>query len=245
MNLERVRIVLVRPEEAGNVGAVARVMKNFGMTRLVLVAPRLGRPHEAAKWAHGALDVLDGAEIVDDLTEAVASCGEAYATTRRRGRLRGPIAPIRAAAREARESQAEIAWVFGPESRGLSTREIGLCTKTVSIPTSPRHPSLNLAQAVAIACYEIASVDATPSRERGTAPLGEREAMFGHVESALLEIGYLLPHTARSRMLALRRILDRARLSSTDVRILRGLARQIAWAGSRTTSKKRKTRSGG
>ena len=233
--LDRVRIVLVRPEEAGNVGAAARVLKNFGLSDLVLVAPRLTRPEEAVKWARGAEDVLEGAQIVDDLETAIASCAVAWAVTRRGGRLRRRFASLReAATRTAALAVAQpVAWVFGPESRGLSTAETERCSARVTIPTSPRQPSLNLAQAVALCSYEIA-LDAreTPApAARRLATTGEREALYHHLEAALLQVGFLHPQTRRARMATLQAILERADLSPHDVRFLRGIARQVEWAG--------------
>lgn len=229
------RIVLVRPEHAGNVGAVARVMRNFGLSDLVLVAPRLDRPEEAFRWARGAEDLVESATIREGLGPAVADCAFAWATTRRRGRLRGrPLLPREAARQtELRERGGErIAWVFGPESRGLSTADISLCSARVTIPTRPEQPSLNLAQAVAVCCYECAlarSDTAEPAPAR-TAPQGERDALYGQLEASLLAIGFLHPKTARARMAVLRDLLERSAPTPREVAMLRGLARQVSWA---------------
>ena len=121
MSLNQIRIVLVRPEEAGNVGAAARVLKNFGLKHLVLVQPHLARPKEAYKWAHGSEDVLEGADMVESLEDALAPCVRAWATTRRRGKHRGGFLTPREAAEgmiELGDSGQNVAWVFGPESSG-------------------------------------------------------------------------------------------------------------------------------
>jgi tRNA/rRNA methyltransferase len=246
MNPDLIRLVLVRPEEAGNIGAAARVLKNFGLSRLVLVAPSTPRPEDAMKWAHGAEDVLEGADHCADLSEALQGCTSAYALTRRRGRLRGQFLGPRDAAREsaarARAGQP-VAWVFGPESRGLTTAEASLCSARVTIPTSPRQPSLNLAQAVAVCAYEIGSavLAEAPAAPRREAAWEEREALYRHLESALLAIRFLHPHTARSRMAALRAVLERAGLTSREARLVRGMARQMEWAaGAKTESTKKR-----
>jgi tRNA/rRNA methyltransferase len=242
IHLDSVRFVLVRPEEAGNVGAAARVLKNFGLGHLVLVAPRLARRAEAVKWARGAEDVLEGADLVDDLPQALEPCVRAFATTRRRGRLRGSFLGARDAAGEtaalARSAQP-VAWVFGPESRGLTTGEVALCSTRVTIPTAPTQPSLNLAQAVAICAYEtwLAAREDGPAAPRREAPLTDREALYRHLEEALLAVDFLQPHTAAARMAVLRRILERATPTPSEVRFLRGLARQVGWAGERTGRK--------
>jgi len=239
MNTNSIRVVLVRTEEAGNVGAAARVLKNFGLRHLVLVAPRSARPSEAMKWAHGAEDVLEGAEIVDTLPEALAGCARAWAATRRRGKQRtGGDTPRSVAERMVAlaGSGEETAWVFGPESTGLRTEEVAQCSDRVTIPTAPAQPSLNLAQAVAVCAYEthLAGRPLGEARAPRPAPIEDRAALYEHLETALLSIGFLLPHTASSRMLRLKAVLERAGLTAREVRLLRGLARQIGWAGSRT-----------
>jgi len=242
IQLDSVRFVLVRPEEAGNVGAAARVLKNFGLGHLVLVAPRLARRAEAVKWARGAEDVLEGADLVDDLAAALTSCVRAFATTRRRGRLRGSFMGARDAAAETAglaRSARPVAWVFGPESRGLTTGEVALCSTRVTIPTAPAQPSLNLAQAVAVCAYEtwLAAREDPPATPRREAPLTDREALYRHLREALLSVGFLQTHTAASRMAVLRRLLERAAPSPAEVRFLRGLARQVEWAGERAGKK--------
>ena len=236
MSFESLRVILVRPEEAGNVGAAARVLKNFGLRHLVLVDPRMARPEEAYKWAHGAEEVVEGADVMTGLAEALAPCARAWAATRRRGKHRGPADLPRRAAREIHalaSSGQTTAWVFGPESHGLTTEELAQCSDRVSIPTAPRQPSLNLAQAVAVCGYEtfLAGMDPTPPAKPREALLEERAALYRHLEEALATVGFLFPHTAQSRMAAIRRIVERARPSSREVRLLRGLARQVKWAG--------------
>jgi tRNA/rRNA methyltransferase len=230
------RVILVRPEEAGNVGASARVLKNFGLSHLVLVDPRMARPEEAYKWAHGAEEIVEGADVASDLAQALAPCTRAWAATRRRGRHRGPARPPRHAAGDiealAASGQA-AAWVFGPESHGLTTTELAQCSDRVSIPTAPGQPSLNLAQAVAVCCYEtfLAGMDPAPPAEPQESLLEERSALYRHLEEALVTVGFVSPPTAESRMSAIRRIVERARPSSREVRLLRGLARRVLWAG--------------
>lgn len=243
MSLNQIRIVLVRPEEAGNVGAAARVLKNFGLRHLVLVQPRLARPEEAHKWAHGSEDVLEGADVVDTLEEALASCVCAWATTRRRGKHRGGFRTPREVVEgmvELGDSGQGVAWVFGPESSGLSSGELSLCSERVQIPTSPAQPSLNLAQAVAICCYESFLAGRDPGRSKASrlATVEERTGLYEHLESALREVGFLLPHTARTRMSALRQFIERARPSPSEIRLLRGMARRIQRAGKEAGRKK-------
>jgi tRNA/rRNA methyltransferase len=215
MGLERIRIVLVRPEEAGNVGA----------------APRTSRPEEAWKWAHGALPVLEGADLVSDLREAIGTSVRAWALTRRRGGQRRGGIPVEEAARETRVLLAEgmeVAWVFGPESTGLTNEEVDLCSRPVHISTAPRQPSLNLAQAVAVCAHEIfrAGVETSPPVRRESTR-EERWRLAARLEEVLLDIGYLEPHSARARLTPFLEMLERTRITPEEIRILLGLIRQI------------------
>lgn len=234
---ELIRVVLVRPEEAGNVGAAARVLRNFGLRHLVLVDPRLNRPEEAYTWAHGAEEVVEGLETTDTLAQAIASCKRAWAASRRRGKLRGPTdSPRQAAAtiRQLAESSQPVAWVFGSESRGLSTVEVGLCSDRVYIPTSPEQPSLNLAQAIAVCAYEtfLSRFDLTMPAPPPEASIEERNALYAHLRETLMEVGFLHSHTADTRMAVLRKILERARPTPDEVRFLRGVVRHVGWCDS-------------
>jgi len=229
----RVRFVLVRPEASENVGAAARVLRNFGFQDLVLVDPHLVRPERAYVVAHGAKDIVEGATQASDLDDALAGCVRAFATSRRLGKRRGESLVLRDAARESAATPARVAWVFGPESNGLRAEEIERCSDRVLIPTAPQDPSLNLAQAVAVVAYELylcgrQTSEKRPGRE---ASLEERSSLYAHLEDALVAIGFLSPETTRARMGELRRLLERSHPSPNEVRFLRGIARRMARAG--------------
>ena len=230
--LDQVRFVLVRPEEPENVGAAARVLRNFGMERLVLVAPRLGRPERAYVVAHRAGDLVEGADHVDDLDQALEGCVRAFATSRRSGKSRGQSSSLRDAADRSALTRGPVAWVFGSESNGLTAPEIARCSDRVVIPTAPEHPSLNLAQAVALVAYELFLAGrASPGmRSPSEATLEDRNGLYRHLEDALLAIGFLSTETARARMSELRRLLERSGLSPNEVRFLRGIARRMELA---------------
>jgi len=225
-----VRVVLVRPEEPENVGAAARVMRNFGFDDLVLVEPRLSRPERAYVVAHRAEDIVLSATYVSTLEDAVADCVRAFATSRRSGKRRGKSLVLRDAVTASTQAPGTVAWVFGPESNGLSAAEIEQCSDRVLIPTAPEHPSLNLAQAVAVVAYElfVGRMRLSEKRPAREAPLREREALYAHLEDALLAIGFLSHDTARARMSELRQLLERSRPSPEEVRFLRGIARRMA-----------------
>ena len=136
--------------------------------------------------------------------------------------------------------RGRVAELFGPESSGLSTEELSLCSERVQIPTSPGQPSLNLAQAVAVCCYDSFLAGRPPGDRRASrlATVEERTGLYEHLESALLQVGFLLPHTARTRMSALRQLIERARPTPSETRLLRGMARRIQRAGKEASRKK-------
>jgi TrmH family RNA methyltransferase len=238
VNPSPVEIVLVRPRRAANVAATCRAMKNMGLRALTLVGPAadLDAP-EARALAYGAWDVLDGATRAASLREAVAASTWVLATSSRPD----PAAwtPRRRAAEAAgRAAGGPLSVVFGPENSGLSAREIALCHGRVRVPTDPAHPSLNLAQAVLIVAYELRLAAQAP--ESGGASIvgeparsGEVEDALDHLRRALLAIGFLNPANPEAILGELRALLARAVATRREVRLLRGLARQIEWAADR------------
>ncbi|MFO5475574.1 MAG: RNA methyltransferase, partial [Dolichospermum sp.] len=136
------------------------------------------------------------------------------------------------------EIRKPVALIFGREDRGLTNEELNYAHKLVFIPTSPEYPSLNLAAAVAICCYELSQssslfIDDNKSTVE-IAPLDAVEAYYQELESLLLAIGYLYPHTAASRMEKFRHLYNRAYLQTAEVGMLRGILRQVEWAINRT-----------
>jgi tRNA/rRNA methyltransferase len=230
-------IVLVRPQNQGNLGATARVMKNFGFGRLALVAPHIDIESEARARAWNALDILENARSHDSTVAALTEYHWACATTRRAGRRRGRTLPFRdlpAAWLEA-ASIGPCALVFGPESAGLANEDLIHCQRWLSIPTSPRQPSLNLSQAVAviIAILGMASMstaEPTVLSQRSVAPIGEFEAMVDAWFQVLGRVGFLNPQNPRHIMWDLRGVLNRAHLDQREVTIFRGIASKIIGA---------------
>jgi len=237
VDLTRVEIVLVRPRRAGNVAAACRAMKNMGLRTLWLVEPGPGLDDpEARALAYGAWDVLDGARRAASLLEAVSGSAAVVGTT---GKEVPGARTARALAAEAGRlaGGGALSLVFGPEASGLTGAEMDLCHSLLHVPTDPGQPSLNLAQAVLLVAYEmrLAALDA-PS-PAGTAegetraPAGELEQALGDLKAALLDIGYLDPASPDRVLTELRRMAARAGPTAREVVLLRGLARQIGWAG--------------
>lgn len=234
MDLARVTIVLVRPSRAANVAAACRAMKNMGLRRLRLVEP----PEGLDDWdtrapAYKAWDVLDGAEEVSTLSQAVADATLVVGTTGRED-VAGTWSPRQLAVEAGgRAGQGGLAVVFGPESSGLSSLELGLCHALVHVPTDPAQPSLNLAQAVLLLAYELrlaVGLEETAPHP-GPAAAGEIEEALQELRAALLDIGYLDPLNPDHILIELRRLAARAGPTTREVTLLRGLARQMSWAG--------------
>lgn len=245
--LNQVRLVLVESAGPLNVGAAARVMKNMGLHHLVLVNPQCD-PHSTAARrmaVHGA-DVLAAATIVATLPEALAGCQRAIATTGRlhpqAHTLETPEAALPWLLPPSPETSFQSALVFGPEDRGLSNDELIYTQRWIRIPASDSYPSLNLAQAVAVCSYllhrltQAEPVTSIPSPKPGLleavnrAPLDQIEGFYQDLETVLIKIGYLYPHTAASRMAKLRRLLHRSGPNDQELAMLRGVLRQINWA---------------
>jgi tRNA/rRNA methyltransferase len=232
MSLERVRVVLVRTKSSGNVGSVARAMKNAGVSDLRLVAPRRYRPGAAARMAVHASDVLERAKLSVSLREAVADCSWVVGTTCRPGPYRSRTLSPREAAPEILSvcTASRVALVFGPEDHGLSNDELKLCHELVTIPADSAYPSLNLAQAVLVCLYEL-FVARHPSRSSSPTPAtsDRLERMYRNLGHALVRIGFLHGANPEHIMFTVRRIFGRARLDEREVAIWLGIARQIEW----------------
>lgn len=226
-------MVLVRPARPPNAAAVARAMKNMGMGRLRLVDPPSGLDAEARALAYGAWDVLDGAETAPSLEQAVASCAFVVGASARGGAASWTPRELAERA-DGRAGAGRLAVVFGPEASGLTGAELQLCHETVTIPTRVRQPSLNLAQAVLIVAYELHlshALAGAPASAADVAAAGVLEGALEALRDALLAIGYLNPKNPDALLSELRRLLSRAQPSEREVNLLRGIARQIAWAG--------------
>jgi TrmH family RNA methyltransferase len=234
MRPENIDIVLVNTTHPGNIGGVARAMKNMGLTRLCLVAPKQF-PDPQADWrAASAGDVLAGARVVPDLDSAIADCQFVVGTSARDRRIPWPLQdPRRCAGRIGAASAAgeRVAVLFGREDRGLTNDELKRCNLHLHIPSSPDYPSLNLAMAVQIVCYELRMLalgDALPAAETAQwdtpfSTQANMERFYVHLEETLAAIGFLNPAAPRQLMPRLRRLYSRVRLDEMELNILRGI----------------------
>ena len=235
MLLNNIKIVLVGPLYGGNVGSICRAMANTGLSNLTLVAPAVTLNYaEARMMAVAANSILEGRQEVATLEEAVGDCSLVMGTTARLGLYRQHAKTPREWAPRILESAAlnKVALVFGRENWGLTNEEIAICTNMIQIPSSEEYPSLNLAQAVMVCCYElfVAAGVFEPSQEKTEeCPTRTREHMFTMWREMLLAVGFMDEEKADHMMLGVRRIFSRAPLTEDDVRILMGIARQTMW----------------
>ena len=235
--LAAVRIVLVGTTHPGNIGAAARAMKNMGLRQLVLVAPKSFPDEEATARASGAEDVLQQAQVVDHLADALEGCVWVAGTSARSRALEKSVLAPRDLSPVLldRAAQGPVALVFGRERTGLSNEELDLCHVHVQIPTAPDYASLNLGAAVQLLAYELRMAALERSTDAGTnrpvsmevldqpASSDMLEGLFAHLERALRGSGFLDPGNPRQLMRRLRRLFLRAELEQREVHILRGM----------------------
>ena len=229
--LDRVRIVLVEPKEPGNVGSVARAMKNMGLTRLYLVRPPDHRSGDARKMAHGSGDILYGASVFDTLEEALAGTVLAVGTThRQRQSLDLMVGPHEATRRlVSLPDGAEGALVIGREQNGLTNAELEMCQVISRIPSACRYPSLNLSQAAVIFAHELYQAAAQPREipDLDIAPHEHLEAMYRHISEALDKLGFVSRHRPSTFMRSLRRLFGRIPFERRDVATIHRIFRQV------------------
>ena len=225
-----IRFVLVEPQEAGNVGACARVMKNFGFDALWIAGKHPELLPVAGWWASGADDLLERVTFVPTLHDAVRDCQLVVATTSSRGRTTPADFTPQTLGDQLAGLSAEqtMALVFGREDSGLTREELMLCHRTAVIPTNDAFPTMNLAQALGVFCYELSSVrPAETARKLASAAMIER--LHTRFESLLLEAGFLHTNNPDRIYDDIRHIIGRAALDERETTILLGMVRQLEW----------------
>ena len=234
--LDDVRVVLVEPSHPGNIGGAARAMKTMGIRDLALVRPRRF-PDPQADWrASQATDVLDDATVSSSLEDVIADCGLVIGTSTRERRIPWPTQTAAEFAADLARDGARgqpVAILFGREVSGLTNEELQRCNLHLIIPANPVYPSLNLAMAVQVVCYEL--YQAAEHREtnvrtgwdRPYATREELEAFFVHLEDVLRAVDFYDPKAPRQAMVRLRRLFERIRADETEVGMLRGVLTHI------------------
>ena len=229
-----IRIVLVGTTHPGNIGAVARAMKNMGLSDLALVTPKTFPHAKATARASGAVDVLKNATVHDTLAEAIDGCIYVAGASARSRSLAWPTMEPRECAAKFQQlsEKGTVAAVFGPEKSGLSNSDLDHCDTLLTIPTNPDFSSLNLAMSVQVFTYELrmALMGETPASYTDDTPLAtsdELEHFYAHLESVLTEIDFLDPENPRHLMRRLRRLFIRAQVDKNEINILRGILTAI------------------
>ena len=231
--LKNARVVLIHTSHPGNIGSVARAMKNMGLEDLYLVAPK-SFPHERAGWrAASAGDILERATVVETFEEAIADCSLVVGTSARGRRIPWPLLNPRACAEQVYPelSKSPVAFVFGREDRGLTNEELQRCNLHVHIPSSEEYSSLNLGMAVQVVTYELrmrhltGSLSDNPMQEWDTpfARHEDIERFFVHLEQTLIDMKFLKPSAPKRLMTRLRRLFGRTRMDDLEVNMLRGV----------------------
>ncbi|WP_249677172.1 tRNA (cytosine(32)/uridine(32)-2'-O)-methyltransferase TrmJ [Pseudomonas abieticivorans] len=254
--LQNIRVVLVNTSHPGNIGGAARAMKNMGLSRLVLVDPLDFPSHEADARASGASDVLENAQVVATLEEALVGTTLVLGTSARDRRIPWPLLDPRECGTKSVEEAAqggEIALVFGREYAGLTNEELQRCHFHVHIPSNPDFSSLNLGAAVQVLAYEVRmawlaaegqaskteKVEVASVRSGDVSTTDEMERFYEHLEKTLVDIGFLDLQSPRHLMARLRRLYGRSSVNRAEMNILRGILTETQKAA-RGESHKRK-----
>jgi TrmH family RNA methyltransferase len=225
-----IRVVLVDPTHPGNIGAVARAMKNMGLSELHLVRPKAFPHAEATVRASGADDVLEAARVHEEFADAIADCGLVVGTSARQRHLPWDLVEPRECAQEIASAAqvSKVAVVFGSEKYGLLNTDLARCNRLVTIPTATEYASLNLAMAVQVIAYELwlarrPGAPAPPPPEVPLATADEMTRLYEHFERVLEEIEFRDRTGGGHLMARIRRLFNRARLDQNEMNILRGI----------------------
>ena len=234
-----IKVILVEPAGPLNIGSVARLCLNFGVEELRLVSPRCDpNDPEALRMAVRGSTLLKEATRFSCLLDAIADCKRVVATC---GRIDHGEIPLQAPEQALpwlldKQSEDPVALVFGREDRGLTNQELGLAQRVISLQSNPNYPSLNLSHAVAVVLYELrrcqqsSSSSNAQSQEADPASPRQLNDCLSDAQKLLLEVGFLLNHTAEPRMTKMRSLLQRAAVRPEEVAMLRGMVRQLQWA---------------
>jgi tRNA/rRNA methyltransferase len=235
--MQRIRIVLCRPQHPGNIGSAARAMKTMGISDLRLVNPEKGPVPEDRWMATNAADVLAGLKTHATLQEAITDCVAAFALSARPREWSTQVLDARAAAARANSLDGDVAFVFGNEQAGLTNDEMLACQYLVHIPANPAFSSLNLAQAVQVVCYELYMICGTASaqmRKEKPATVADLEGLYGHLEKAATDSEFFDPESGSKLRTRWRRLFSRVPdLEREEVNILRGLLKALQKAQSK------------
>lgn len=230
-------VVLHRTQDLVNIAAVVRAMKNFGLRDLRLVQPAEYDAHRIEGISHKTGDVLKRVVIFDDLDEALADCTYVAGLTARGRAAKRNVERPRDAVADMLSAAADgvAALLFGPEDAGLTNAELDRCHRTVTIPTNPEYPSLNLAQAFCVMAYELFVGRASPPLKRPRRPAppaqqAELERFFADAERALDAIDFFETRRRELVLRSVRELVHRTPLDAREASFVRAIAIETARA---------------
>ncbi len=230
--LSNIRIVLINTFHPGNVGAIARAMKNMGLSNLYLVDPNDYPSDEATSRAAGAVDLLENATIVDTFEEAIGDCSLVIGTSARHRTFQLPIMNARQCGESVVQESIkhDVAIVFGREKTGLLNEEIAQCHRQVYIDANDEYPVLNISQAVQIVAYEIWMAHAqNENKTHGETELPEyplkndMDLFHTHLEETLYDLNFIIKNHPGKVLDKLQRFFNRSRPEKGELGILRGI----------------------
>ncbi len=234
--MEQFVVVLHRPRDVRNIGAVVRAMKNMGFARLRLVAPVPFDPADLLGIAHRSEDVVAAIERFDELPVALADARYVVGTSERPhpGRpMRHDLRPLAAELVARAATAGPVALLFGPEDNGLDQAALDRCNAVLSLPADPAYPSLNLAQAAMLVLYELrlAAIEAPPPPSpRAPASVAEHELFAEALATAASAVGFVKSGDGAASLRRLRTLVARAEPDSAELALLTALLREVAHA---------------
>ena len=232
------KIILVEPNGAINVGSVARLCSNFNVSELRFVSPKCNiHSVDAKKMAMKGINYIKESSVYKSLSLAISDCDLVIATTGRIDNSReDPPHSINQISNWVNSYKGinNLALVFGREDRGLTNKELLMAQRVYTININKNHPSLNLSHAVSIVLFELQKFPDESSLKKKIdyqlASSNQIEDSFLEIEKLLLKIGYIMPHTSNAKISKFKKYILKAQTSDSELNIIRGIVHQINWA---------------
>jgi TrmH family RNA methyltransferase len=234
--LAQIKIVLVKTSHPGNIGAAARAMKNMGLSNLVLVKPKIFPAYEADRRASGAIDILEQCTVVETLDEAIKDCHFVVASSARKRQFKIDQLDLREMAHTIVTNVTEgckVAILFGTERTGLTNEELEKAHVFLTVPCNSEYSSLNVASTVQLVAYECRMAAMQQSENKDSlahvqvANADDLSGLIAHLEDVLIKVGYLDPKVPKKLMRRLQRFYQKARPTSEEINVWRGIFNKI------------------